>query len=68
MARRKPIPDTRLDWRDPNMPVLRLNERRQTIEVSPHNIQSYYWQRINSPFYGVPHYKDDPTYFLKKLK
>lgn len=65
--KRKPLPpDTRLDWRDPDMPVLRLNERRQMIEVSPKYIEDYYKAKLNSPHYGAPHYTNDPTYDLKK--
>lgn len=69
MKRRRDLPlDTRLDWRDPNMPVLRLNNNHQMIEVKPAYVSNYYVNKINSPFYNAPHYKDDPTYFLKKLK
>ena len=64
--KRRHLPDTRLDWRDPNMPVLRLNNKGQFVEVDPEFIQQYYDRKINSIDYVAPHYKNDPTYFLKK--
>lgn len=68
MKRQRLPPDNRLNWRDPDMPVLRLNERRQMIEVSADWIKQYYEQKINSPYYAAPHYSMDETYDLKKKK
>jgi hypothetical protein len=65
--RRLPI-DNRLNWRDPNMPVLRLNNSRKMIEVDPNWIKRYYEEKISSPFYGAPSWRDDPTYNMKKKK
>lgn len=66
--KRRPKPDTRLDWRDPDMPVLRLNKDHKMIEVKPSYIEAYYWNKINSPFYVAPHYSMDETYDLKKKR
>jgi len=64
--------DNRLNWRDPNMPVLRLNNKHQMIEVDPDWIRQYYDQKINSPGYGAPSWRNDPTYDIavhnKKIK
>lgn len=72
MRRRKLPPDKRLDWRDPDMPVLRVivhddmfgNEvRRETIEVAPETEQVWSMRKMRE---GLnPKYKDDPTYDLK---
>lgn len=68
MKRRQPQ-DTRLNWRDPNMPVLKLgflNKQPHLFEVDPDKVRAYYEAKmLNHP---APHYKNDPTYFLKKLK
>ena len=62
-------PDVRLNWRDPNMPVLRLgypHNKLIVMEVKPEKVKAYYEQKmLNHP---APHYKNDPTYFLKKKK
>ena len=67
--RRKPPPDNRLDWRDPNMLVLRLGFKDKKIvmfEVAPEKIEQYYKVKmLNHP---APHYSQDETYFLKRLK
>lgn len=68
MKRRKLPPDKRLDWRDPDMPVLKQQLNGSYAEVEPDYAQKYYAQKIDSPFYGAPSYKDDPTYNLKKRK
>lgn len=62
---KRPPPDNRLNWRDPHMPVLRLNARRQMIEVDPDWIRRFYDQKINDPSYGAPSWQNDPTYDLK---
>lgn len=66
--RRKLPPDTRLDWRDHDMPVLRLNEQRQMIPVAPDWINNYYLAKIASPYYTAPHYKNDPSYWWSRKK
>ena len=67
MKRRLP-PDKRLDWRDPNMPVLRYGKFGDFIgtkEVSPDDITRYYKAKLEQMGYQLPDWKDDPTYFLK---
>lgn len=61
-------PDLRLDWRDPDMPVLRLNANRRMIEVDPDWITQYYANKLSNPNYNAPQYKNDPTYDLKKSR
>lgn len=63
--KRERKPDLRLNWRDPNMPVLRLNERRQMVEVKPEFISNYYDKKINSLYYNAPSWRNDETYDLK---
>ena len=71
MRKRKLQPDTRLDWRDPNMPVLRKGYYHNKIvvfEVDPAKVHKYYIDKMNDPNYVAPQWKDDPTYFLNKRK
>jgi hypothetical protein len=65
-VKRKLPPDKRLNWRDINMPVLRLNNSRKMIEVTPDYIKYYYEQKLANPFYNAPSWRNDPTYNLKK--
>ena len=65
MRRKKLPPDTRLDWRDPNMPVLRIQRDGSYAEIDAKAIQNYYDQKINGP-YGAPDWKHDPTYDMRK--
>jgi hypothetical protein len=60
------LPDTRLNWRDPDMPVLRLNNKREMIEVSPEYIHSYYDRKMASLDNIAPSWRHDPTYDLRK--
>lgn len=67
--RRKPIPDTRLSWRDPNIPVIRAykfgNGKTQT-EVDPDYEQRYRAHLMTDG--SQPSYQNDPTYNLRKPK
>jgi len=63
---KRKIPDKRLDWRDPDMPVLRLNSSHKMIEVDPDWIKHFYERKIADPFYNPPNWRHDPTYDMKK--
>lgn len=66
--KRKPLPpDTRLDWRDPEMPVLRdykmgNGEHRTIVD---HDYEHRYREHMME---AAPHpdYHNDPTYHLRK--
>jgi len=66
IRRQRPIPPY-FDWRDPNMPVLRdykfANGTRRT-EIDPDYERRYREHLLNST--AQPHYKDDPTYNLRR--
>ena len=66
--RRKLPPDNRLDWRDPNMPVL-----DDGLEKTPEQFQRERLRMLISTegFTGAkhfPHYKNDPSYFWAEIK
>ena len=68
---KRPKTDVRLDWRDPNMPVLRYGKFGNfvgTKEVAPQDIQRYYAAKLAQIGSQMPDWKDDPTYDLKKKK
>lgn len=66
---RRPRPDTRLSWRDPDMPVLRDYKMG---DGSIKNIVDQDYERRYRDFMlnASPHlsYKDDPTYNLRKKR
>lgn len=67
--RRKLPPDNRLDWRDPNMPVLRygkVNGVEGTHAVSSEHITIYYHNKLLQLGWQMPDYKDDPSYWWSK--
>ena len=69
VKRRKLPPDTRLDWRDPDMPVLRygnFNGEFGTKEVAPQYIQNYYRAKLDQIGWKMPDYKDDPSYWWSR--
>ena len=63
-------PDTRLDWRDPNMPVIVevMDQwgRKKTVHMDP------YERRYHASFAMTngcePHYSYDPTYNLRRRR
>lgn len=67
MKRRRLPPDTRPDWRDPNMPVLRDyvmgNGTKRTI-VDPDYERRYREHLMSTTSH--PDYHRDPTYNLRK--
>lgn len=69
MRRRRQLPDTRLDWRDPEMPCLLKARHERTGQVvirefSPEEAQYQAQHRLSNPF--VPSFKHDPTYNLRR--
>ena len=62
MRRQKPPPDLRLNWRDPNMPVLGKSGR-----PIPHE-KMVVKANLALELSAEPHYKDDPTYHMRKTK
>ena len=68
MPRRLP-PDTRLDWRDPNMPVERNYEMPNgTIQrlVDPEYERRYREHLISMDNSRIRHWRNNPTYHLRK--
>lgn len=59
---RKPKPDTRLDWRDPDMPVI----GRSGKEYPPETMQRIRQQELMTK--AEPKWKEDPTYNLRRKK
>jgi len=75
LRRNKLPPDKRLDWRDPNMPVLCIGRKANepdapmTLqEVKPELVQEFYRWNIKQPNPGKPHYTDDPSYWWSKKR
>jgi hypothetical protein len=69
MRRRKLPPDTRPDWRDPDMPVIRryrMGNGTTRTEVDPDYERRYREMLMETAV--QPHYTDDPTYNLRKPK
>jgi hypothetical protein len=69
MKRLKLPPDTRLNWRDPDMPLIRKGYQKGVVvdmEVSAEFVQQFYERKMQDPNYAAPQYKYDPTYYLKK--
>lgn len=73
MARKVKLPpDTRLDWRDPDMPVLRtvlINHVRVPNQpIPPNKIQAFYNLKINKFDYPEPEWRNDPSYNWRKKR
>jgi hypothetical protein len=68
--RQPPKPDLRLNWRDPNMPVLRdyrMGNGERKIVVDADYEHRYREMLINTASESTfPHYRNDPTYNLRK--
>ena len=61
--------DKRLDWRDPNMPVIRtgtVNGVFGVHEIEPKWITPYHARNIESSI--EPDWRHDSTYYLRKGK
>lgn len=72
MKRRKLPPDKRLNWRDPNMPVLRPAMAPDDTEYKPYEFGSdwiqQYHKRAMAGLRVEPEWRDDPSYFWAKKK
>lgn len=67
--KRKPLPNTRLDWRDPEMPVVRqykMADGTTRTEIDPDYERRYREFLVSSS--PNPHFDADPTYNLRKAK
>jgi hypothetical protein len=64
------LPDHRLSWRDPNMPVLRdyIMGDGSTKNVVDQDYERRYRDMLLSTDSIHPSYKQDPTYDLKKQR
>lgn len=67
MRRRKLPPDTRLDWRDPDMPIIRkvtLQDGTEEVrEIASKYIEQYYANKIsNYHYWNEGNWRDDPSY------
>ena len=70
MSRRKKLPpDKRLNWRDPNMPVLRygkVNGVIDTHEIKPEDIRAYYKAKLEQIGWQMPSWDQDESYWWNK--
>lgn len=69
--RHRPSPDTRPDWRDPNLPCIRryrFGNGETKIEIDPDYERRYREMLVNTPDPTHPDYRSDPTYHLSKRK
>lgn len=64
--RRRPRPDTRPDWRDPNMPVLVQHRTDGLIAIEPERLTKVAQVRLQ--MCTEPTYDRDPTYNLRRRK
>lgn len=63
--KRKPLPpDTRLNWRDPEMPCYAHSISKGMILITPDRLQKVSQYRMQSD--AIPDYTSDPTYNLRK--
>lgn len=62
MRRKPPPPDTRLDWRDPDMPVLGASGKA----YPPEKMQAV--RQMKLAYSEEPIWKKDPTYDLRRKK
>jgi hypothetical protein len=66
---KKPKPDLRPCWRDPNMPVLR--DYRMSDGTTKTIIDPEYerrWREYCMEMNRAPNWKNDPTYHMRKPK
>lgn len=66
VSMKRPRPDNRPDWRDPNMPVLVQHRTDGLISVEPERLQKVANVRLH--MCPEPDWHDDPTYDLKKQR
>lgn len=61
--KRRFVPDTRPDWRDPNMPCYEHSKSRGMIEFTAEQKTGISTQRLQLP---APNWRNDPTYNLRR--
>src|ERR1700722_7128105 len=70
--RRRPGPDTRLSWRDPEMPLLKRWEwpsgQIGLREIPPEEEQDYRLEKIALQEPGRPEWRRDETYALRQRR
>lgn len=73
MRKPKLPPDNRLDWRNPNMPLLirgNIGGKVGLHSVEPQKVTAYYAAKMNmmnsDPMRSPPDYKHDPSYWWNK--
>ena len=70
--RRRREPDHRLDWRDPDMPVLVATEApwggKYLAETPADENHEFFASKMTDPSYQhrYPGWRDDPTYALRR--
>lgn len=66
---KRPRPDTRLDWRDPNMLLRRdyLMADGKRIDFIPPDYEQRYRTHLLTSTYQ-PTWRDDPTYNMRRKK
>ncbi len=58
-----------IDWRDPDMPVLRhgvVNGIDGVHRISPNDITNYYKAKLEQLGWQMPDWSSDPTYNLNR--
>ncbi len=68
---KKPLSNNRLNWRDPNMPVLRYGKVNGVIgthEVSVSDITNYYKAKLEQVGWQMPDWCEDETYDLRSVR
>ncbi len=60
----KPNPKA-LDWRDPEMPLVRTRKSGENIEIAPERVTRHCAQQLLAP---VPEWRNDPTYNMRRKK
>lgn len=71
--KRKNVKDNRLDWRDPNMKVLRMARFSPEDEfdlhpLDPESVRRFYEIKLERDTDGMPTWNEDETYDLKPKK
>lgn len=69
--RRQREPDKRLDWRDPDMPVLRAMEYSWGVvlePIPPQDESEHCASMVSNSNPMAPHWSRDPTYNLAKRR
>jgi hypothetical protein len=70
---KRPKPDTRLDWRDPQMPVLRRyrmpsGEFREVVDPDYEHRYRAHLIEVECVDQRYPDWRKDPTYTLRRKK